>query len=163
MTRQSNQHYCRCISCTATLIFNEAFEEKPMIPIPPGPITYNDASDTLSGTIKTRDKEYGGFERVAEITQKFKGIMKSSPSYVKMTDVEKEAMEMVMHKCARLLAGNPHHLDSWHDIQGYAKLVEDRLPGLTTNAQAQQQGLYSAPPFAMGSAPRADGFATDGT
>jgi hypothetical protein len=27
----------------------------------------------------------------------------------------------------RILAGNPSHADHWHDIQGYAKLIEDRL------------------------------------
>lgn len=82
----------------------------------------------LAATVKIRDAIYGGFENVARITQMFKSIMKTSPSYIRMNDVQKEAMEMVLHKCARLLSGDPAHRDSWHDIQGYAKLAEDRLP-----------------------------------
>src|SRR5690606_10084595 len=33
-------------------------------------------------------------------------------------------------KIARILIGDPNYADNWHDIQGYAKLVEERLPTL---------------------------------
>lgn len=110
--------------------------------------------DQLDDTVKTRDARYGGFQNVAAITQKFKTIMKCAPSYAKMTDVQKEGMEMVLHKCARLLSGDPAHRDSWHDIQGYAKLVEDRLAPeyqfkgtQFQQCQQQSQGGGANPPW----------------
>jgi hypothetical protein len=38
-------------------------------------------------------------------------------------------MEMICHKMARIMNGDPNYSDSWHDIAGYAKLVADRLEG----------------------------------
>jgi len=37
---------------------------------------------------------------------------------------------MILHKIARIVNGDPDYTDSWHDIAGYAKLVEDRLNGI---------------------------------
>ena len=34
----------------------------------------------------------------------------------------------IADKIGRILSGDPNYADNWHDIQGYAKLVEDRLP-----------------------------------
>ena len=34
---------------------------------------------------------------------------------------------MIVHKIARILAGDPNHADHWHDIAGYAILVEERI------------------------------------
>ena len=40
-----------------------------------------------------------------------------------------EALDMIATKIARILNGNPDHVDSWIDIAGYATLVADRLKG----------------------------------
>jgi hypothetical protein len=37
---------------------------------------------------------------------------------------------MICHKLGRIAAGDIDYADSWHDIAGYAKLVEDRLNGV---------------------------------
>ena len=42
----------------------------------------------------------------------------------------REALGMIQHKIARILNGDPTYADSWHDIAGYAKLVDDRLNGV---------------------------------
>ena len=34
---------------------------------------------------------------------------------------------MIVHKIGRILAGNPNHSDHWHDIAGYATLVDAQL------------------------------------
>ncbi|MBE9472959.1 MAG: hypothetical protein IMY75_12755, partial [Chloroflexi bacterium] len=39
----------------------------------------------------------------------------------------KEALEMIQHKIARILNGDPRYADNWLDIAGYARLVEDRI------------------------------------
>lgn len=40
---------------------------------------------------------------------------------------QQEALEMIAHKIARILNGNPNKIDSWEDIAGYAILVAERL------------------------------------
>lgn len=40
---------------------------------------------------------------------------------------QREALEMVAVKMSRIVSGDPNFPDHWHDIAGYAKLVEDRL------------------------------------
>ena len=44
-------------------------------------------------------------------------------------DDMRESLEMVAHKVARILNGNPGYVDSWHDVAGYVKLIEKRLNG----------------------------------
>ena len=44
-------------------------------------------------------------------------------------DDQWEALEMIVHKMARIVNGNPDNADSWLDIAGYAMLVADRLEG----------------------------------
>lgn len=39
----------------------------------------------------------------------------------------KEALEMIQTKVGRILTGDPTHRDSWHDIAGYAVLIEQLL------------------------------------
>lgn len=39
----------------------------------------------------------------------------------------REALDMICHKMARILNGDPNYRDSWVDIAGYAMLVANRL------------------------------------
>ena len=48
------------------------------------------------------------------------GIYELSPD-------QAEALDMIAHKIARILNGDPNHHDHWHDIAGYATLIADRL------------------------------------
>ena len=43
---------------------------------------------------------------------------------------QREALEMLALKIARILNGDPNYADSWHDVAGYATLVADRLQGV---------------------------------
>ena len=74
-----------------------------------------------------RQTTHGDFSDHARITQDLKLVMQEEPSYLKLSQVQREALEMIQHKVGRILAGNPDHKDHWDDIAGYAKLVSDRL------------------------------------
>jgi hypothetical protein len=39
----------------------------------------------------------------------------------------KDKLAVLAHKVGRILNGDPEYKDSWHDIIGYTKLVEDTL------------------------------------
>jgi hypothetical protein len=40
---------------------------------------------------------------------------------------QREALEMIAHKIARILNGDPNYSDNWIDVAGYATLVANRL------------------------------------
>ncbi len=81
----------------------------------------------IDATLAERGQRYGQFTEHARIAQNLKRAMQDSPNWTKLSDDKKEALEMVQHKIARILNGDPNYADSWHDIIGYTKLVEDTL------------------------------------
>lgn len=84
-------------------------------------------SEAIEQTLADRGKRYGRFADHARITQNIKRAMQDSPNWPHLSDSQREALEMVAHKAGRILNGDPNYADSWHDIIGYTKLVEDEL------------------------------------
>lgn len=74
-----------------------------------------------------RGSRYGDFTGHARITQEIKTAMKHSTKWKTLKDDQREALEMVAHKIGRILNGDPDYLDSWDDIEGYVRLVANRL------------------------------------
>ena len=83
----------------------------------------------IEDTLKERGQRYGEFPEHARITQNIKRAMSDSPNWTILSNDKREALEMVAHKIGRILNGDPEYADSWHDISGYAKLVEDAVGG----------------------------------
>lgn len=76
-----------------------------------------------------RGNRYGTFVGHAEIAQDLKRSMTQHLDKRNkiLDDDQWEALEMIAHKIARIINGDPNYYDSWADIAGYAKLVSDRL------------------------------------
>ena len=87
---------------------------------------------TVENTLAERGARYGDFTDHAAICQGIKRLMMGAPGWMRLSDVQKQALEVIADKQARILSGDPNYADNWHDIQGYAKLVEDRLPSPST-------------------------------
>lgn len=83
----------------------------------------------MNDTLAERGSRYGDFATHAQITQDMKAVFVASPRWTALSAAQKESLEMVAHKIGRILNGDPNYADSWHDIVGYAKLVEDMLNG----------------------------------
>lgn len=84
---------------------------------------------SIDKTLEERGNRYGDFTDHAAICQKIKLAFLWGPArWDRLSDVQKQALEVIADKIARILSGDPNYADNWHDIQGYAKLVEDRLP-----------------------------------
>ena len=82
---------------------------------------------SIENTLAERGNRYGDFKDHAKIAQNIKrGMM--CPGLDNLPDMHRQALEVIADKIARILSGDPNYADNWHDIQGYAKLVEDRLP-----------------------------------
>lgn len=81
---------------------------------------------SIENTLQERGHRYGDFSDHARICQKIKQAMLTG-NWERLSDIQKQSLEVISDKIARILSGDPSYADNWHDIQGYAKLVEDRL------------------------------------
>lgn len=92
---------------------------------------YDDVPDAVSSLIETlanRKKQYGELEPLCNIVQGLEGVLKDNyKDYECLPSVHKEIIHMIFHKIARLVNGNNYHIDTAHDITGYAKLLEDYI------------------------------------
>jgi Domain of unknown function (DUF6378) len=84
---------------------------------------------TVDATLAERAKVHGQFGEHSRVAQAIKAAMRTSPFWDGLADDSKEALEMVAHKAARILNGGEAHADNWHDMAGYAVLVERRVTG----------------------------------
>lgn len=84
-------------------------------------------TDNITQTLTERGTRYGKFKDHAVISQSLKDVMRLTDGWDRLACDQIEALEMIAHKVARILNGDPNYADSWVDIAGYAKLVADRL------------------------------------
>ncbi len=86
-------------------------------------------SDTtnINEMLDGRASRYGSFEGHARISQDLKAVMQERSGWDALAPDQKEALEMIQHKIARILNGDPTYADNWIDIAGYATLVANRL------------------------------------
>lgn len=85
---------------------------------------------SIEQILAQRGKTHGEFEDQASCAQELKEVWhrwakncgNSGNSMVN------EAVDMILHKLARAATGALLESDHWLDIQGYAKLVSDRIP-----------------------------------
>jgi Domain of unknown function (DUF6378) len=84
-------------------------------------------TDKLAATLAERGARYGSFSNHAVIAQRLKRDMWVCANWPNLADDQKQALEVVADKIARILNGDPNYADNWHDIAGYVRLVEERL------------------------------------
>lgn len=78
-------------------------------------------------TLNARGARYGDFTDNAAVSQRIKdAMMYDEAMWAKLNYVQREALTMIAQKIARILNGDPNYKDNWHDIQGYARLAEER-------------------------------------
>ena len=82
---------------------------------------------SVQQTLEDRNATHGDFADHARATQMLKTVIQNQPGWKNLNAMQRESMDMIASKMARILAGNPNFKDHYVDIQGYAKLIEDRL------------------------------------
>jgi len=92
----------------------------------------------INSTLAQRGDRYGVFKDLAGISQQLKSILHKAPNWPGMEADQREALEMVVHKIARILNGDSAYDDNWVDIAGYVTLVVNRLHGKTDAGNPQQ-------------------------
>lgn len=77
----------------------------------------------INETLAQRGSRYGEFADCSELSQKLKDTMRYTDGWTRLTYAQKEALEMVQHKIARMLNGDTSYLDNVVDILGYTELM----------------------------------------
>jgi hypothetical protein len=83
----------------------------------------------IDETLSERGNKYGEFAGHAQVSQRLKQMARFELSYrdKRLAEDQLEALDMIFHKIARIINGDPDYADSWVDIAGYATLVANRL------------------------------------
>ena len=82
---------------------------------------------SINKTLEQRGERYGKFKDVAATTYALQEILRNAKNHEHMTDDQVIALDMICNKMARIVNGDPSYIDNWHDISGYATLVEQEL------------------------------------
>lgn len=75
---------------------------------------------TTLDILHERQATHGNFSTCADISQNIKRIIAANDTG--LSHQQREALEMIATKMARILNGGQDHTDSWQDIAGYAQL-----------------------------------------
>lgn len=83
----------------------------------------------IHAILEQRGTRYGGFNGHAKLAQNLKSQLAKVGFYenTKFKSIHREAADMILHKLARIVNGDPDYDDSWVDIAGYATLVADHI------------------------------------
>lgn len=84
----------------------------------------------IDATLAERGNRYGSFEDHAKIAQDLQRVIRTAhggKGWANLADDQRQALTTMTDKIARMLNGDPTYRDNWHDIVGYAKLVDDRM------------------------------------
>lgn len=90
----------------------------------------------IDDTLAERGARYGDFTDHARVAQALQNALRVPAGWQACSDVQKQALTVICDKMARIVTGDPNYADNWHDVQGYSKLVEDRLPEASTKPKA---------------------------
>lgn len=78
----------------------------------------------IKETLAVRHNTHGNFEDGAAISQGICTVLRAGIGWENLFPAQREALEMIAHKMARIVTGNPDFADHWHDVSGYARLAE---------------------------------------
>lgn len=84
-------------------------------------------TDAIGQMLVERAARHGDFTDHARIAQALKRTVQREGRYDGLTDMHREAIDMILHKIARIVAGDPNFHDHWDDIAGYARITSERL------------------------------------
>jgi hypothetical protein len=84
----------------------------------------------MTDILAEREKTHGQFMITATVSQDLKRTLRhASAKWETLSNEQKEALDGICVKLARIVCGDPDETDHWIDIMGYAKLVWRRGNG----------------------------------
>lgn len=83
----------------------------------------------INEVLKERNKVHGNYSENSHLAQTFKDFARNADGWINLRYTQRESVEMILCKIARMLAGDCNHIDHWQDISGYATLISKELSG----------------------------------
>lgn len=94
----------------------------------------------VRATLNERGGRYGRFDKHAGLADQlirvaqfehtdFARLNTERHGWLRLAPDQRHSIRYILDKIARILEGDPNYNDNWHDIAGYATLIEDRLNG----------------------------------
>jgi predicted DNA-binding ArsR family transcriptional regulator len=102
-------------------------EPKVSRPIINPEITMEPDETNVDQILGERGNRYGTFESNAKTCQLLKNVLHSQEGWYRLSYVQREAVEMMMHKISRLVNGDATYLDTVVDIAGYNQLMLEHM------------------------------------
>lgn len=100
------------------------------------------AEEKMDALLAARKSRHGDFRTQSDIAQALKRVVRGSrgmdfqrvqthehvvSAWAQLDPHQQEALEMILHKVARIMAGDANYDDHWRDVGGYAFRVEETL------------------------------------
>lgn len=82
---------------------------------------------SVQDTLAEREVQYGSFANNAAAAQMIKEVFRGARGWAEAQDDVREALDVIATKISRILSTTHEKADSWHDIAGYATLIENRI------------------------------------
>lgn len=76
--------------------------------------------------IEERAKIRGDFREQARVSQNLKRMLHDARGQ-RLSDEQKECLEHMLEKIARIVTGDPNEVDAWRDLMGYPQLIYNIL------------------------------------
>ena len=126
-TRRLSERYARPLANLEDLEA-EMRRAEPGDAIEVEPALMDDIVKNRHPLLAEREHTHGNFAATALIAQRLKDVGHNTPNWQGvLTDVQRESLEGIFVKIARILSGDPNHPDHWRDIEGGAHLVTETL------------------------------------
>lgn len=81
----------------------------------------------INNVLKQRGKIYGSYAKNAKLSQKLKDIIRDDISHTYIPYEQREALDNILQKIARIINGDTFYEDNWIDIIGYSQLALDAI------------------------------------
>lgn len=109
--------------------------------------------DAIKSVLNQRGARYGDFTDHAQIAQDLQDVLRGNLTSISedgvnaamntsarlgwraLDKVQRQALTVICDKLARIISGDANYDDNWIDIQGYARLVQERLPQSGTSPE----------------------------
>lgn len=85
------------------------------------------SKNDVRAVLAERGAAYGDFTDQAALSRVLKYHVMEHDGYGRLSMVQREALDMILHKISRIVNGDPNILDHWVDISGYSMLAADRI------------------------------------
>ena len=86
--------------------------------------------------LNERSRTHGNYKDTAAMSQDIKAVLRTGKNWSALTDSQKESLEAISVKLARILNGNANFRDHWDDVVGYGQLAADSVTPTMPQIQA---------------------------